>query len=128
MDDAFIDHRGMLRTRRFPPYDREKHVTSDIVARDVQRVHCREWIQSTALIQRMQTRFNESRGCNLSVLLNPASTVRLGPQLIFAPVSFPFLFYNQDIQLFLVLLSRDVMKMLAAENITRHAAVRRCDK
>lgn len=76
VDDAFIDYHGMLGARTVPfPRDREKHVTRDIVARDVQRVRCRGRIQSIALIQRMQTRLNEWRGCDLSGLLNPASTI-----------------------------------------------------
>lgn len=58
---------GMLGVRRFPPSDREGHVTRNVVAWGVQRVHCRERIQSTALIRRMQAHLNvcESNGCNL---------------------------------------------------------------
>jgi len=42
-------------------------VTRNVVARGVRRVHCRERIQSTALIRWMQAHLNvcESSGCNL---------------------------------------------------------------
>jgi len=50
-----------------PPSDREKHVMRDVVAQGVQRVYCRQRIQSTTLIRRMQACLNvrESSGCNL---------------------------------------------------------------
>lgn len=111
-DDAFIDYllRGMLRARWFPPSDREKHVTRDIVARSVQRVHCRERIQSTALIQRMQARLNESSGCNLSGRLNliTLSSINICSYLFFS------LSENQHVESSSISFKSDIIKMLVA--------------